>query len=109
MTLTTVGIKSATDSALTLNGSPDVPSGSSAPYTVKVWYSDGTTAGTDSATLQGAFATSSSGVITFTPTGTMPSNLNTTVVGILKLESGNMLLYILIALALYYFLVMKKR
>ena len=107
MTITTVGIKSSTGTVLNLNGTIDVPDGSSAPYTVKVWYSDGSSAHTDSATLTGEFG-GTAAAPTFTPK-TMPSNLANASVGLLKLESGNMLLYILIALALYYFLVMKKR
>lgn len=107
MTITSVGIISSTGSVLNLNGTPDVPDGSSAPYTVKVWYSDGTSANTGSATLTGSFGGTATAP-TFTPV-TMPSNLANKSVGLLKLESGNMLLYILIALALYYFLVMKKR
>lgn len=107
MTITSVGIKSTSASSINLNGTPDVPDGSSAPYTVKVWYSDGTSDGTKSATLSGSFG-GTAAAPTFTPT-TMPTSIGKDSVGILKLEGSNMLMYILIALALYYFLIMKKR
>jgi hypothetical protein len=110
--ITLVSVNATTGNAtFTLNGMPSISTGATSPYNIKYYVADG--ANTYSGNSRGTFS-GSGATTTFTPSSgyeiTLSGVTAANAVGVLKYTgNSNILMFILIAVILYYLLAKKRR